>query len=410
MANSLRELFFGGQPATALVEALSPRRTFADVVLPPSTRRALDHALIQIRKHDLIFGQWGLGERHDTGLGLAFNFAGPPGTGKTICAEAVAHALSRKLLVVRYAELESQWAGATAKNVAAVFRSAAEQEAVLFFDEADAIASRRFSAPEQGYQREANAVVNVLLRELEEFPGVVIFATNLAANFDPAFERRIRTHILFEMPGLEEREAIWHTQIHARRTPLAPDVDFGDLARRYEVSGGDIKNAVLKAAQMAIAEPGPDAEKSIHQRHFVAAIEEVVSARRVMEQSLFGDSAGPLAALAGAAAGAPSTDVAALEDGISELAARVTTVEDDVAGVAALRGVPEALRRVEAANDEARARLDGLLADLQAYRSEAREALAAAQADWTSRGRPALLVGLGALVLGAAALLTALLR
>jgi hypothetical protein len=411
MANSLRELFFGGQPADALVEAVTPRRTFQDVVLPPSTRRALDHALIQIRKHDLIFGQWGLGERHDTGLGLAFNFAGPPGTGKTICAEAVAHALGRKLLVVRYAELESQWAGATAKNVAAVFRSAAEQDAVLLFDEADAIASRRFSSPEQGYQREANAVVNVLLRELEEFPGVVIFATNLAANFDPAFERRIRTHILFEMPGPEEREAIWHTQIHERRTPLAPDVSFSDLALRYEVSGGDIKNAVLKAAQMAIAEPGPDDEKSIHQRHFVAAVEEVVSARRVMEQTLFGDGVGPLAALAGAAAGGgPPTDVATLEDGISELASRVTTVEDDVATLAPLGGVPETLRRVEAANDEARARLDGLLADLQAYRAEAREALAAAQADWTRRGRPALLVGLGALALAAAALLSAVLR
>jgi hypothetical protein len=410
MANPLRELFFGGQPADALVEALTPRRTFADVILPPPTRRALDHALIQIRKHDLIFGQWGLGERHETGLGLAFNFAGPPGTGKTICAEAVAHALGRRLLVVRYAELESQWAGTTAKNVAAVFRSAAEQEAVLFFDEADAIASRRFASPDQGYQREANAVVNVLLRELEAFPGVVIFATNLAANFDPAFERRIRTHILFEMPGPAEREAIWHTQIHERRTPLAPDVDFGELARRFEVSGGDIKNAVLKAAQMAIAEPGPDAEKSIHQRHFTAAMEEVVSARRVMEQSLFGEAANPLAALAGAAGAGAGTDVATLEEGVSELAARVTTVEDDIATLAGLARVPEALRRVEAAGGEARAQLDGLLADLQAYRAEAREALVAAQADWTRRGRPALMVGLGALVLAAAALLAAVLR
>ena len=218
--NPLRDLFFGPD-RRALVSAAVPRRTFSDVVLPPSTRRALDNALVQIRKHDLLFGQWGLGERHESGLGLAFNFAGPPGTGKTICAEAIAHALGKPLLVVRYNELESQWAGATAKNVAAVFASAAEQDAVLFFDEADAIAGRRFTSVDQGYQREANAVVNVLLRELEEFPGVVIFATNLAANFDPAFERRIRTHILFEQPGPEEREQIWRVQIHHRKTPLA---------------------------------------------------------------------------------------------------------------------------------------------------------------------------------------------
>jgi SpoVK/Ycf46/Vps4 family AAA+-type ATPase len=324
MSNPLRDLFFGPD-RRHLVDARQPRRTFADVVLPEATRRALDHALLQIRKHDLLFGRWGLGERHDTGLGLAFNFAGPPGTGKTICAEAIASALGRRLLVVRYAELESQWAGATAKNVAAVFAAAAEQEAVLFFDEADAIAGRRFTSMDQGYQREANAVVNVLLRELEAFPGVVIFATNLAANFDPAFERRIRTHILFERPGADERERIWRVQIHERKTPLGADVDFRALAERYPVTGGDIKNAVLKAAQQAIAEPGPDEEKRISQHHFERGIEEVVAARGVMDQSLFGESA----ALAGLAAAAHD----GMEDEMSALATRLVEVEDAVAAV-----------------------------------------------------------------------------
>src|SRR5207237_9727012 len=124
------------------------------------------------------------------------------------------------LLVVRYTEVESLWAGETGKNVSALFHAAAEQDAVLFFDEADAIASRRFASITQGYQREANTVVNVLLKELEEFDGVVIFATNLAANFDPAFERRIRTHVLFEMPDVDSREKIWKVQL-SRRTPLA---------------------------------------------------------------------------------------------------------------------------------------------------------------------------------------------
>jgi SpoVK/Ycf46/Vps4 family AAA+-type ATPase len=116
---------------------------------------------------------------------------------------------------------------------------------------------------------------------------VVIFATNLAANFDPAFERRIRTHVLFEMPGEHERARIWQVQVHPARTPLATDVDFDALARRYEVSGGDIRNAVLKAALAAAAEPGPDSAKWIHQRHFEAGIEEVVAGKRVMRQSLF---------------------------------------------------------------------------------------------------------------------------
>ena len=286
MADSIRDLFFGA-PARDLVEAVEPRRSFDDVVLPERTLRALNHALALVRKHDLIFRQWGLAERHNTGLGLAFHFAGPPGTGKTICAEALAYTLDRRLLVVRYSELESRWVGQTAKHVASVFRAAERQDAVLFFDEADAIAGRRFASMQAAVEREANSVVNVLLHELETFPGVVIFATNLASNMDPAFERRIRTHILFEMPNTEERERIWQVQLHPRKTPLADDVDFRALAEAYPRSGGDIKNAVLKAAQIATTEPGPDAAKRIHQRHFVQGMEEVVSGTTVMAQSLF---------------------------------------------------------------------------------------------------------------------------
>lgn len=288
MADSIRDLLFGGVAnARELVEASEPRRSFDDVVLPQTTLRSLNHALALVRKHDLIFHQWGLAERHSSGLGLAFHFAGPPGTGKTICAEALAYALNKRLLVVRYAELESRWVGQTAKHVATVFRSAARQDAVLFFDEADAIAGRRFTSMNAAYEREANAIVNVLLHELETFPGVVIFATNLAANIDPAFERRIRTHILFDMPNEEARERIWRVQLHARKTPLADDVDFHALAATYPRSGGDIKNAVLKAAQIATLEPVPVPEKRIHQRHFIQGMEEVVAAQAVMSQSLF---------------------------------------------------------------------------------------------------------------------------
>jgi SpoVK/Ycf46/Vps4 family AAA+-type ATPase len=273
-----------------LAQSIAPRLTFDHVILPDATRSALDRALTLVRQHDLIFRQWGLGERYSTGQALAFNFAGPPGTGKTICAEAIAHALGRRLLVVRYAEVESMWAGETPKNVAELFQIAREEDAVLLFDEADSIAARRSTSPDFGYTREANAVVNVLLKELETFRGVVIFATNLAANFDPAFERRIRTQVLFEVPDARSRERIWRAQMHAR-TPLHRDVDFTRLGEQFEVTGGDIRNAVLKAATAAALEPG-DEPRAIRQRHFEAATQEVIAGKRVMQQSLFAPAAG----------------------------------------------------------------------------------------------------------------------
>ena len=284
--------FLTGLGSRRVVETVVPARTLSEVVLPPQTRRTLDQALAEVRNHNLIFTRWGLGERHTSGRGLAFNFAGPPGTGKTICAEAIAHALGKKLLVVDYAEAESMWLGETPKNIVAAFRAASEQNAVLFFDEADAIATRRSIGAGSAPDRERNLTVNVLLRELETFNGIVIFATNLAANFDRGFERRIRTHVLFEIPGAEERARIWHLQIHPTKTPLGPDVDFNQLAERYVASGGDIKNAVIKAAAAAAAELGPDLGKEIGQGHFESAIQEVLAAKTVMRQSLFDEENG----------------------------------------------------------------------------------------------------------------------
>ena len=242
---------------------------------------------MHVTQHDLVFNRWGFRERHPTSLALAFNFAGPPGTGKTICAEAIAHALGARLLIVRYAHVESMWMGETAKNVAAAFRMARKENAVLLFDEADAIASRRSSSLDQAFVRETNTVVNVLLQELERFNGVVIFATNLAANFDPAFERRIRTHILFEMPGVDEREQIWRVQVHpvahaARRRCRFPRAGRSDTRSAAATSGTPCsrRHWPPPASQAATC------FKAIHQQHFEEGIREVLAAKKVMKQSL----------------------------------------------------------------------------------------------------------------------------
>jgi MoxR-like ATPase len=369
----LRDLFNLG-PKNELVEVTTPRKTFADVVLPETTRRQLYDALIQIDKHRLIYSSWGLGERHQVGTGLVFNFAGPPGTGKTICAEAVAKALGRKLCRVRYSELESMWAGQTGKNVTSVFRDARANDAVLFFDEADSIAARRFTSISFGYEREANQSVNILLKELEEYEGVVIFATNLASNVDPAFERRIRTHILFEMPGPAERERIWHVQLHPQKTPIADDVDFRELAERYPVSGGDIKNAVLLAAQMAAGEEGPDEEKRIHQRHFVAAMERVRDARKVTRQNMLDDQETALDNPWATAAA--EARFAALDTGLS-------TCREELLALAA--GHQELAEQISSDLESLRSELAQATAQFAAWRETSEEARARQAQAWEAR-------------------------
>ena len=182
------------------------------------------------------------------------------------------------------------WIGETPKNIVATFRAAVEQNAVLFLMKLTRSRSAG-RADSHRYERESNFTVNVLLRELESFNGIVIFGTNLAANFDPAIERRIRTHVLFEMPGVQERERIWALQVHPRKTPLGPDVNFRALAELYAMSGGDIKNAVIKAAAAAAAEPGSDLGKHITQSHLETAARDVLTAKTVMQQSLFDEDA-----------------------------------------------------------------------------------------------------------------------
>jgi SpoVK/Ycf46/Vps4 family AAA+-type ATPase len=187
-------------------------------------------------------------------------------------------------MTVKYSGLESKWIGETGKHIAAVFAAARREGAVLFFDEADAIASRR-TANLEGSGRHYNQSVNILLHELERYEGVVIFATNLAANFDPAFERRIQSHVLFRMPNADEREQIWRAHLPPR-APLAADVDLRQLAEVFAIAGGDIRNAMLKAVSLAALADAPDEELCITQEHLLAAAQAVLQARAVMAQSI----------------------------------------------------------------------------------------------------------------------------
>ncbi len=234
-----------------LYRLVEPRFTLEDVVLSPKSQEAIQDALVELRDKYLLFERWGLSRVIRKQKGLSMLFAGPPGTGKTMTAEAIAHAMGKPLMIVNYAQLENMWVGETEKNVEKVFRESASQDAVLFFDEADAVFYRRGQTAAPW----ANRDVNVLLSHLEDFPGVVILATNMAMAMDQALDRRIDIAIEFEFPDAKMREEIFVKTMPAV-APLAEDVDFGELARKYPLSGGHILNVVRQAMRYAARRDG----------------------------------------------------------------------------------------------------------------------------------------------------------
>lgn len=259
-----------------LTHVVRPRYAFSDLVLAPTTREALEDALTELRHKTLMYKGWGLRKVVKKTKGLSLLFAGPPGTGKTMAAEALAHELRSPLHIVNYAQMENLWVGETEKNVERVFAKAVEDGAVLFFDEADAVFFRRgfMTAPWM------NRDVNVLLSHIENFPGVVILATNLARALDKALDRRIDIAVEFPMPDVAARRALYRRCV-PRRAPLAKDVDFDALAARYPLSGGSILNVVRGAMRGALKR---GRRHRITQADFIRAVEREVKKATLMTQ------------------------------------------------------------------------------------------------------------------------------
>jgi len=227
-----------------------PRVRLDQLVLSEEVTRALRMALAHARNAKTLVDTWGFGEVLAYGRGVTLLFAGPPGTGKTACAEALAHELGKPIIVANYAEIQNCFVGVTEKNIARTFREAKASEAVLFWDEADAMFYDRGSAHRNWEVRD----VNVLLQELERFEGVCVLATNRKISLDKALERRITMKVQFERPDRGARRDIWRKML-PKKLPLAKDVDVERLAEA-ELSGGEIKNVILNAARMALERNG----------------------------------------------------------------------------------------------------------------------------------------------------------
>lgn len=235
------------EPARPVAQVVQPRFTLADIVLAETTREGLFDALTELRHKGLMYRRWGLKKVMKKTKGLSLLFAGPPGTGKTMAAEAIASELHRPLHVVNYAQLENMWVGETEKNIEAVFRSALDADAVLFFDEADAVFQRRGFMATPWMNRD----VNVLLTQMENHAGVVILATNLARVMDRALDRRIDIAVEFPLPDAALRREIYKRLV-PKEAPLASGVDFEGLAAKYPMSGGSILNVVRQAMRNSL--------------------------------------------------------------------------------------------------------------------------------------------------------------
>lgn len=238
-----------------------PKWSLDDIILPQAVReKILDVANYSENTHR-VFELWGFKHTHKFSRRIGINLYGAPGTGKTMAAHAIAKQLGRKILIVNYADIESKYVGETPKNIRKAFEAAKNSDSILFFDEADAILSKRVTNMTQAVDVSVNQTRSVMLMLMNEYQDFIIFATNFIENFDPAFMRRISMHVEFTLPDEDCRRKLWRMY-----TPeeLPHNLDFDELAKKFDgLSGSDISNAMLNAAFKAARLGVDELDKSL---------------------------------------------------------------------------------------------------------------------------------------------------
>ena len=239
-----------------IADRLSTTLSWDDLILPEDARAGVDEIWRAAAARRTVYESWGFEARTPYGRAISAIFTGPPGTGKTMVATLIARQLGIELYRVDLSRLVDKYIGETEKHLATLFAEAERGRCVLLFDEADAIFGKRTKGGESATDRYANLEVNYLLQRIETFSGIVLLTTNQESMIDEAFKRRLRYRVDFPFPDEDERALIWRRLIPPE-APLGPDFDAEALGRRYELSGGHIKNAVLRAAFAAAADDAP---------------------------------------------------------------------------------------------------------------------------------------------------------
>jgi uncharacterized protein YjbI with pentapeptide repeats len=237
---------------SALAQKVADHKRWEDLILEPDPLSQLRELCGMVEHRHRVYDEWGFGKKLSNGKGVVSLFAGQSGTGKTMAAGVISAELGLDLYRIDLSGVVSKYIGETEKNLGAIFREASLSNAILFFDEADALFGKR-SEVKDAHDRYANIETAYLLQQIEEYSGPVILSTNLKMNLDEAFLRRMHFVVDFPMPEEAYRLRIWQTTI-PREVPLAADANLAFLARQFRISGGNIRNIVLAAAFLAAAD------------------------------------------------------------------------------------------------------------------------------------------------------------
>jgi MoxR-like ATPase len=241
-----------GTELARLAQRIAPRADFNALVVPAEVLAQLREICARVCTRDRLGREWARGSVHARATGVTALFVGPSGTGKTLAAEAVARELGFDLYRIDLAGIVSKYIGETEKNLDRVFAAAEHANAVLFFDEADALFGKR-SECKDAHDRYANIEIAYLLQKMEQFDGLAILATNLKQNLDEAFARRLTFTVTFPFPEEAERRKLWE-HLWLPGAQRSADVDLAWFAREFRLSGSNIRNTVLAAAHLAAAD------------------------------------------------------------------------------------------------------------------------------------------------------------
>jgi ATP-dependent 26S proteasome regulatory subunit len=237
-----------------LARKITPRYTWQDLVLPAEQVEILQEIVMMVRGRPKVIETWGVGKKLASSRAVTTLFAGPPGTGKTMAAEVLANELQFDLYKINLSSVVSKYIGETEKNLEQIFTEAQNSSVILFFDEADSIFGKR-SEVKDARDRYANIEVSYLLQRMESYDGITILATNLRANLDEAFTRRMQAIVDVPIPDEADRLTIWET-LFPPDVPRSPNLDLAFMAQRFKLAGGSIRNIIVHATYMAAANGG----------------------------------------------------------------------------------------------------------------------------------------------------------